>query len=131
MTAIGYLGPKGTFSELALSNYIKTIGNQEEFKVEHVDSIMTLFDLVESNQLDEIIIPFENSVEGSVTTSTDLLVKAEGLSIKHEILLPIEHSLLAKQGVNKESLKVVFSHPQALAQCRRYLTLFSLDLVVL
>ena len=122
MTKIGYLGPKGTFSELALSRYIETLTiKRDSISTVDVDSMMTLFDMIEANDCDEIIIAFENSVEGSVTTSTDLLVNAKDLSITCEVVLPIQHALLAKKGVTKEALNVVFSHPQALAQCRRYL----------
>ena len=127
MIKIGYLGPRGTFSEQALTTYSRS--KTEEIELVSADSIMTLFDMLEANDCDEIIIPFENSVEGSVTTSTDLLVKAKDLSIQNELLLSIEHALLARKGTQVSDLNVVFSHPQALAQCRNYLNDYLGDLV--
>ena len=66
------------------------------------------------------ILPMENSIGGSIHRNFDLLVEHE-LPIVGEVELPVEHCLLARPGVRAGDLKVVYSHPQALAQCEQYL----------
>ena len=65
--------------------------------------------------------PIENSLEGSVTFTLDLLISQPNLFIKGEIVVPIVHYLMAKPGTVASEVKVIYSHPQALAQCRQYL----------
>jgi prephenate dehydratase len=67
------------------------------------------------------VVPIENSLEGSVTFTLDLLISQTGLSIYNEIVLPIEHFLMAKSGTRAPDVEVIYSHPQALAQCRNFL----------
>jgi prephenate dehydratase len=66
------------------------------------------------------ILPMENSIGGSVHRNYDLLVEHE-LPIVGEVELQVEHCLLVRPGVTVDNLKVVYSHPQALAQCEQYL----------
>ena len=65
--------------------------------------------------------PWENSLEGTVTFTADLLIQEDTLKIKSELVLPIHHCLLAKPGGSDEDVEAVYSHPQSLAQCREYL----------
>nr|MBC8281852.1 prephenate dehydratase [Chloroflexota bacterium] len=67
------------------------------------------------------LVPIENSPEGPVTFTIDLLIAQPSLYIKGEVDVPINHFLLAKPGTNPADIKVIYSHPQALAQCRAYL----------
>jgi prephenate dehydratase len=76
---------------------------------------------VSSGATDEGVVPIENSLEGSVTYTLDLLISQSGLSICKEIVLPIDHYLMAKTGTALAQVQVVYSHPQALAQCRGFL----------
>lgn len=63
----------------------------------------------------------ENSIEGSVTDTLDLLIHESKVLIKEELVLPIEHQLLARPGTEASDVKVLFSHPQALGQCRNFI----------
>ena len=67
------------------------------------------------------MVAIENSIEGSVTDTLDLLIHESGVLIKEELVLPIEHHLLVKPGTQASEVKVLFSHPQALAQCRHFI----------
>jgi prephenate dehydratase len=76
---------------------------------------------VEAAMADAGIVPIENSLEGPVTETLDILVhSANPLSIRNEAVLPIEHYLLVRPGTKTEGVKVLFAHPQALAQCRGF-----------
>ncbi len=63
----------------------------------------------------------ENSLEGSVPETLDALIREPRVAICAEIAIPIRHCLLAAQGAGVQGIEVIYSHPQALAQCRRYL----------
>ena len=112
---IGYLGPAGTFTEQAALLYAP-------------DAVMTPYPTitavgaaVSENIVDVGVVPIENSLEGSVTFTLDLLIAQSGLSIRNEVVIPIAHYLVAAPGVDAHSVEVIYSHPQALAQCRAYL----------
>src|ERR671921_198421 len=117
---IGFQGELGSYSEIAALRYFSNI--QSEFIP--FRSFLDLFDSVENSSLDCAIVPIENSIEGSVNETYDLLVEKH-LFVIGEIYQRIRHCLIA----NKESIeiKTVYSHPQALAQCRNYIRKKSLD----
>lgn len=117
---IGYLGPKGTFSEQALKKYLNEnkISNAEAIPV---SSFFDLFQVFSSGKCDKIIVPIENSIEGSVSINFDLLAKAENALIEQEILLDIEQNLLGNIGTAVDQITDIYSHPQPLAQCQKYL----------
>ena len=75
-----------------------------------------------NREVDEAIVPIENSLEGTVTFTVDLLIHESNLKIKGEVVVPIHHCLLTDPGTQLDEIEVVYSHPQALAQCRGYLT---------
>ena len=112
---VGYLGPPGTFSEEAAAEY--------DPAAVHVafGDISGVVRAADGGEVDEAIVPLENSTEGAVTLTTDLLVHHTDLKIRRELVLPIHHCLLTAQDVPLEEVRVVFSHPQAIAQCRGYL----------
>lgn len=85
------------------------------------DSINHVMDAVISGKCSKGVVPIENSIEGSVNITLDLLVHSYDLLIEKEIIFPINHNLLAPKGVQLEDITDVFSHPQALAQCHNYL----------
>ncbi|HQT44523.1 MAG TPA: prephenate dehydratase, partial [Candidatus Micrarchaeota archaeon] len=80
-----------------------------------------VFSAVEKGQLDFGIVPVENSIEGAVNQVNDLLVETS-LQIVGEVRIPVHHCLLALPETDYRDIKVVYSHPQALAQCRGFIT---------
>jgi prephenate dehydratase len=76
---------------------------------------------VVSRMADFGVVPIENSLEGSVPETLDLLIQESSLFIRHELVLPVEHYLLVRPGTQASDIKVVYSHPNALGQCRRFL----------
>ena len=111
---IGFLGPLGTYSEEAALLYDKTADRL-------YPTITGVGEAVAAEEIDEGVVPIENSLEGPVTFTLDLLIAQPTLFIRGEIDLPIEHYLLAKPGTVPAEIKVIYSHPQALGQCRQYL----------
>lgn len=110
---IAYMGPEATFSHLAA---LKRFGSSIEYTA--CDNVAEVFSVVESGQADYGVVPIENSIEGVVTHTMDLLVDTD-LKICSQILLDISHNLMAKCGLNQ--IKEIYSHPQVLGQCRQWL----------
>ncbi len=113
---IAYLGPQGTFSEQAALDYAR---HDAEFIA--YPSITASAMAVLHGKADEAVCPIENSYQGAVTDTLDVLLHEEGLHIRQELTLDIVHNLMVKPGVVLAAVKRVYSHPQALGQCRRYL----------
>ena len=111
---IGFLGPPGTYSEEAALLYDPSADR-------YYPTITAVGEAVAAGEIDEGIVPIENSLAGAVIFTLDLLIDQPKLFIRGEIDLPIEHYLLAKPGTDPSEVKVIYSHPQALAQCRGYL----------
>ena len=109
-TRVGYLGPAGTFSEAAL---LKQFG--ASVQGEPCASIDDVFRSCEAGSTDYGLVPVENSTEGSVTRTMDLLL-ASPLRIVAEVSLPVHHSLLTRSGT-ADGVTTVCAHAQALAQC--------------
>ncbi|MFA5878622.1 MAG: prephenate dehydratase [Candidatus Margulisiibacteriota bacterium] len=116
---IGYLGPQGTFSEQAAQKYVKS--RQKEIDLVPLNSFFDLFQALTTKECDKIIVPIENSIEGSITVNLDFLAQLENFSVEEEIFLKITHYLLAKSSTSLEQITDIFSHPQPLAQCQKYL----------
>ena len=112
---IAFLGPVGTFTEEAALLYDPQ-GDLEAFP-----SIPAVARAVASGAVEEGVVPIENSLEGSVTYTLDILIQETRLSIRKELVLPIDHYLMAAPGTRAAEVQTVYSHPQALAQCRDYL----------
>lgn len=113
----GYLGPPGTFSEQAISTYCNSYGGQTK----DFDSIRDIVEAVAADKVDLGLLPLENSLEGSVNLSLDLLYQHPELKLYREIVLPIAQYLLVQPGVGREEIKEIYSHPQAIAQSGDYL----------
>ena len=112
---IGYLGPAGTYTEQAALLYAP------DAELQPYPTISAVGAAVVADELESGVVPIENSLEGSVTFTLDLLIAQSDLSIKNEVVIPIDHYLVAPPGVSADSVQVIYSHPQALAQCRAYL----------
>lgn len=113
---VGYLGPTGTYCSEACNNYVQDDAEKLPYKT-ITDTLTTLLE----RQIDYAIVPIENSIYGSVFETVDMLIENEELKINDEILLNINHYLLANKKYKKEEIKAIYSHTQALAQCRKYL----------
>ena len=111
---VAYLGPEGTFSEIAV---LKRFG----YDIERVpvESISEVFDEVSRGKADIGVVPIENSYGGTVVQTLDEFIDSH-LKIVGELYLKVHHSLLANVEDISE-IKKVYSHPQALAQCKEWL----------
>lgn len=114
---IGYLGPPGTFAEEAL---VKKLGVAQDELVSYT-SVPEVIRAVEQGEVPKGIVPIENSIEGSINVTLDILAFEANVLIEREIIVPIKHNLLARPGVKREDIKAIISHPHAIAQCRRFL----------
>jgi prephenate dehydratase len=114
---VGFLGPSGTFAEEALRS--SAPDGVEEVPFATVwETVMA----VQERAVDQAVVPIENSLEGSVTTTLDALAgEGSGVRIVAEVVRPITHCLIAREGVELAQIARVISHPQALAQCARFL----------
>ncbi len=114
---IGFLGPQGTFSHEAAEVF--TSGKAYEMK-EYL-SIKDVLNSVRNGEVDEAIVPIENSLEGAVNVTLDVLAEENNLFIINELIIPINLNLVVKKGTAFEDIKVIVSHPQPLGQSRNYL----------
>lgn len=114
---IAYLGPRGTFSEQAA---MLCAGEGDELIP--FTSFPALVSAVETGIAEVAVLPIENSLEGSVSTTLDLLIHETSLKINREVVVSVEHALIGVPGAHISQISVVHSHPQALGQCRRFLT---------
>ncbi|HZO81076.1 MAG TPA: prephenate dehydratase [Candidatus Binataceae bacterium] len=111
---VAYLGPEYTYSHEAAR---MRFGASAEFLAQ--PSIAAVFAALDAGRADFGVVPVENSTEGSVTLTLDLLIDTP-LVIIGEILLPIRHALMSREG-EAGALRRILSHQQSLAQCRNYL----------
>lgn len=112
-TVIGYLGPEATYThQAAMSKFGACIDYQALTTIENV------FSAVEKGEADYGVIPIENSTEGAVIHSLDMLVESE-LKIVAQVYLEINHNLLSQSSL--EEIETVYSKDQALGQCRQWL----------
>ncbi len=114
---VAYLGPPGTFSEEAVARCDLAAGAEALA----MPSIADAYDAAFQGTADAALLPIENSLEGSVGTTLDLLVHRPGPLIRREVLLPVRQHLLARAGTRVEDVARVLSHPQPFGQCRRFL----------
>ena len=112
--SIAYLGPEGTFTQQAA---IKQFGHAAQTVA--CASIDEAFRLVESRSLDYVVAPVENSTEGAVGRTLDLMVTTP-LKVCGEVILRIHHHLLRKTS-SLDEIRRVYSHAQSLAQCHEWL----------
>ena len=112
---VGYLGPEGTFSQKATLMVV-----EDDVDIIAYPSILNIFEALSNREIDEAVVPIENSTEGSVGITLDALSHFD-LKIKKELEIPIQHDLLVQKGVTLDKINVICSHPQAIAQCRNYI----------
>ncbi len=112
---VAYLGPEGTFTHLAA---LKRFGKSCQYI--GCERLEAVFEEVLQERADVGVVPVENSAEGVVARTLDLFQEMEGLKICGELVLPIRHMLLSSADT-LDKVKRVYSAPQALGQCRRWL----------
>ena len=113
---VSYLGPEATFTHQAVKRHFGTSA-----RTLPCGSIPGVFAEVERGAADFGVVPVENSSEGVVTHTLDSFLDSQ-LVIAAEIQVLIEHCLLSRPGVKERDLERIYSHPQALAQCREWLS---------
>lgn len=111
---VAYLGPEGTFTNLAA---LRHFGSSALYIP--VDSIKAVFDSTLSGRVNYGVVPVENSNEGVVSYTLDMFMDYD-LKIAAEVMLEVSHNLLSLSG-DKSKVKIIYSHPQATAQCRTWL----------
>lgn len=115
----GYLGPRGTNAEEALVNNLKV----SEESLVPFSTVSEVIFAVARDEVQQGVVPIENSIEGSVNETLDILTfSVDGVFIQKEIVVPITHHLVARQGIEIKGISAIVSHPQATAQCRNYLS---------
>jgi prephenate dehydratase len=115
---VAYLGPAGTFSEDAL----RAAAAGDELEPLPSATIYDAITAVDDRTADRALVPFENSIEGSVRATLDALAfDAPSVTIVGEHDQPISNSLIARRPIELGEIRVVISHPQASAQCTRFI----------
>jgi len=112
---VAFQGEIGAYSEIAVYKHFTS-----DVQTIPCKSFSDVFKSVEAGNVDYGVVPVENSIEGSVNQVYDLFLEYD-LKVCGEIILKIEHCLLANRNADLNSIKVVYSHPQALAQCSNFL----------
>lgn len=113
---IGYLGPAGSFTELAAYRYFPKAGSQ----FVALDNIQRVFDEIEKGRADFGVVPIENSLQGSVRETMDHLIE-KPVKIYGEQQIRVVHNLVGCVGTTLDEVTDMYSHPQGLEQCRAWL----------
>lgn len=115
MSIISIYGEPGSYTEQAALKYF----GGSTMKLKYFKFLPDVFESVEGDA-DFGVVPIENSIEGAVTQTYDMLLQSDLIIIGEEIVR-ISHCLMALKGVRMNDIRTVYSHPQALGQCRTYL----------
>ena len=118
LPGVAYLGPEGTFSEEALL----ASAAPEAIEPHPRASIRETIAALREGEVAWAIVPIENSLEGSISATLDLLAgEARDVEIVGEALLRVRHSLIAAEAIGLEEIETVITHPQVPGQCARFL----------
>jgi prephenate dehydratase len=122
---VGYFGPEGTFTHEALIDAIGGDDGRQRAGGLELVSLATIYDTVmavHDGSADLALVPIENSLEGSVNATLDALaMETENVAIVGEVVHPIRHCLIARVPLELSEIEAVVSHPQANAQCARFI----------
>lgn len=114
---VGYLGPKGTFSEEAATRYYRG-------QAADLVAFTTLYDVldeVQEGRIDTAVVPIENTIEGPINMTLDSLSESADLFVQGEIVLSVAQNLLALPGTTLADIREIWSIAPAIAQCRRFI----------
>jgi prephenate dehydratase len=115
----GYLGPPGTFCEEAL---LRLAGPDAPLDEVAYPTVLECFRGVRDGEVPQALVPIENTLEGAVPQTLDQLAANNGIVIRAEVVLPVRHHLIARDGAARPGgLDRVLSHPHATAQCATWL----------
>lgn len=114
---IAYLGPEGTFTEQAVRQWDR----DQRYTAWPVPTVPSAIAALRDGSADTAVVPFENSVEGSVPATLQALTEASSVRIVEEVLVEVQFSLLVRPGARLEDVHVVATHPHAAAQTRDWL----------
>jgi prephenate dehydratase len=109
---VAFQGERGAYGEMATLQYFLDV------KLLPLKSFQDVFDAAENGKVEYIVVPLENSIEGSINEIYDLLLQTK-MNVVGEIYQRVRHCLIANR--DAKMIRYVYSHPQALAQCRAYL----------
>ena len=123
MKTVAFQGERGAYSESAVFQFFGF-----DTQVKPCKDFKDVFDSVCTQETKFGVVPVENSLEGSITQNYDLFLKYD-LKVCAEVIVKVEHCLIANPGTALEDIKVVYSHPQALGQCRSFLEEFGRELI--
>jgi prephenate dehydratase len=123
---VAYFGPEGTFTHealiVALEKSREAAGGGPAVELVALPTIYETVMAVQAGEVDRALVPIENSLEGSVNLTLDTLaIDAPEVTIVGELVHPIRHCLVARSELELEEIEVVVSHPQANAQCARFI----------
>jgi len=120
---VAFQGELGSYSEEAASKLFV-----QEFVPMPMRSLLSVFTAIEAGSADYGAVPIENSIEGGVGETYDLLLYS-GLRVVGEVYGRVVHCLIGLEGAEISDIKRAFSHQQALAQCRAYITMMGFEQV--
>ncbi|MCL2359094.1 MAG: prephenate dehydratase [Nitrososphaerota archaeon] len=112
---VTYQGETGAYSEMAVYKFFGPKAQPLPCK-----DFRSIFESVKTNTVPHGVVPIENSIEGSINQNYDLFLTYD-LKVCGEIAVKLAHVLITKPNTQLENIKTIYSHPQALAQCRLYL----------
>jgi prephenate dehydratase len=122
---VGYFGPEGTFTQEALIEALSGAADREPPAGFDLVPLPTIYDTViavHTGAVERALVPIENSLEGSVNATLDALaMETDDVTIVGELVHPIRHSLIARTALELDQIETVVSHPQATAQCARFI----------
>ncbi|MEM3550279.1 MAG: prephenate dehydratase [Candidatus Bathyarchaeia archaeon] len=120
---VAFQGERGAYSEMAVYKHFSSYAQAVPCK-----SFSEVFEKVEEGRVECGVVPVENTIEGSVNQVYDLFLDYD-LKVSGEIILKIQHCLVANLNADLTSIRVVYSHPQALAQCSKFLENLECDII--
>lgn len=120
MTTVAFQGDHGAYSEEAIRSHFGS-----EARTLPCETFAGIFQAVQSGAADFGMLPVENALAGAVSMAYELLMDSD-LRIQAEVILHVHHNLMAPKGTKLEEIKQVRSHPQALAQCDKFLRRYNI-----
>lgn len=122
MTSIAHLGPSGSYSELAATRYANWLetNHGETTDLKPYNTIAKAIQSAADGETDAAVVPIENTIGGSVRDTLDMLWELDILKVQNNLVIPIHHALLSHAS-RLSDITTVYSHPQALTQCQKWL----------